>query len=304
MFEKKLERDMLIEKYAKFTSKLLLISDIPIPTIEKLNLSNDEMRDIVKKYDEELKLNNESNFRKEFSKEEKQIIDFKDFVGNANSENFQNIKNLSIHAKFINTAMFLSSNLSDELDVKRFLTILEILGETVYITILDPNLIKRLCEIFEISFPVIKLSEFFKNLREISNKVFQDLAQIIAGVSDLVGKTSKNVELHENLLLSSQNFKYVDDFENELAAASITMRSLYSRTKSGRPQTTKGLFSPSNIINNDEDLISQQFHNFEDNKNHNDIIYEIEEEETNKKSSNSAIQAIKKSGSALGVRMN
>jgi len=224
---------------------------------------------------------------KEISKEEKQIMDFKDLLGNENSDNYLNIKNLAIHAKFINTAMFLSSNISDELEIKRFLQILEILGETVLIRITDQNIIKSLCAILDVPFPKIKPSDFFRILRELSNKVFPDFAAIISGANDLVGMTSKNIELHENLLMSSQNFKYVDDFENELAAASITMRSLYSRTKSGRPQTTKGLFSPSNIIHNDEDLISQQFHNFEENKNQNDIIYEIEEEDINKKSGNS-----------------
>jgi hypothetical protein len=100
-------------------------------------------------------------------------------------------------------------------------------------------------------------------------------------VSDLAGLVSKNVELHENQLMNSQNFKFIDEFENELAATSFTMRTLYSRTKSGRPQTSKGLFSPSNIIHNDEDLVSQQFHNFEENKQ-NEIIYEIEEDEYKK----------------------
>ena len=261
------------------------------------------MKEIVKKYDEELRLQNDSKFKKETSKEEKQIKSLKELAGNSNSENFQNIKNLSIHAKFINTAMFLSSNLSDELDVKRFLQILEIIGETVYINITEHNLIKSLCQILDTAFPVIKLSDFFKNLRETSNQVFQDLSHIVAGVNDLGGITSKNVELHENLLMNSQNFKYVDDFENELAAASITMRSLYSRTKSRRPQTTKGLFSPSNIIHNDEDLISQQFHNFEENKNHQDVIYEIDEEDTNKKSANSVnVQTQKKTASGTVVK--
>ena len=264
-------------------------------------MSNDELREIVKKYDEDLRLQNDSKVEKEISKEEKQCNEFKNLISKENSDNFENIKNLSIHAKFLNTTFFLVSNLSDELDVKRFMQVFEILGETVNINITDKNLLKTLCEILETSFPNIKLSEFFKNLRAVSNKVFPDLAHIVTGVNELFGVNIKNVELHENLLMNSQNFKNFvdDDFEKDLAGASITMRSLYSRTKSGRPQTTKGLFSPSNIIHNDEDLISQQFH-FEENKNQNDIIYEREEEEYNmKKFGNSHIIQHKKSESEV-----
>jgi len=130
---------------------------------------------------------------------------------------------------------------------------------------LTNKLLTSLCGILEIDVPLIKLSQFFKNLREVSYKVYQDLPLLLGGINELA--SSKNVELHENLLKSSQNFRiiYDDDFEKDLPIVSSTIRSLYSRTKSGRPQTSKNLFSPSNLIQNEEDLIIQQM-NFEENQ--------------------------------------
>jgi len=122
---------------------------------------------------------------------EKQILDFNQIVGNENSENYINVKNLAIHAKFLNTACFLASNLAGELDIKRFLQIIEILGANMNIRITDPNLIKNICHVIEVPFPMIMLSDFFKNLRDICIKVFPDFSQIVAGGNELVLNSSK-----------------------------------------------------------------------------------------------------------------
>jgi hypothetical protein len=52
-------------------------------------------------------------------------------------------------------------------------------------------------------------------------------------------ETFDNIEMHENLLLNSQTFKnFIDeDEERDLAYTSFTIRTMYSRAKSGRPMT-------------------------------------------------------------------
>jgi hypothetical protein len=86
--------------------------------------------------------------------------------------------------------------------------------------------------------------------------------------------------LHENLLLNSQNFKnYIDDdLERSLAKSSFTIRSLYSRIKSGRPITGRPILSSRG---EEGDFVNQQMEHFpihehkeEDQDNHKIIIVE------------------------------
>jgi hypothetical protein len=224
--------------------------DTPLNAVRKYNISIDDMKELLKKYDEEIKKEKDSVQVKEQSKEELQCSKFYEFI--EYNKLHQLIASLIEKSQYLNTVLFLASNQADELDINRIIKVVNILSNEMEISI-TKEFLEKLCNIMEINLPTIKISEFFKSLINLTNFVFPQLIPATTTQKDIgLNSSNKNIELHENLLKSSQNFKIVvdEEFEKELGAVSFTMRSLY--TKSGRPKTSNNLFSPNNIMSNDE----------------------------------------------------
>ncbi len=293
IFSKKFERDILIQKYAQYTGN-------PEFIIENLELNNDELREIVKKFDQDFKeegnnpnMNvstmNGNKLSEGNVSEEKTLAALGQFLGPDDSDYSINSRKIAMNARFIYTVLFLVNSNDDEIDIKRVPGVFEILKETLHIDV-DEKFIKKLAEIINVynaDTKGIKLQSFFKNLKFYTSSLYPDIQFANYG-----GSTKSNfyqsgnninnnlyelnsVELHENLLLNSQNFKnYIDDdLERSLAKSNFTIRSLYSRIKSGRPVTSKGYGSSRA---EEADYVNQHYEHIpEENKN--EVLYEVEE---------------------------
>jgi hypothetical protein len=250
---RKLERDMLLERYSKH-------SNIPMHLLENLDMTNEELKEIVRKYEnvEEDHQQMDDGFINSQEQDTKVLEKLEAFLGSEDSDICINIKKFTINARFIYTILFLSAE-DLNFEAERIMGILEILRDTLHISIEQQHLIE-LAKIFKVYTKEgnrIKLDEFFKKLRFYMNIIFPDIKSS-SNIGDSRLDEYNNVELHENLLLNSQNFRnYIDDdFERDLAKSSFTIRSLYTRNKSaGRPMT--GKVTTGN--NNDDDMVNQQY---------------------------------------------
>jgi len=157
------------------------------------------------------------------------------YLGESESELSLNIKKLTTNAKFVFSTLCLACEMQESISIDRILNIFNVLGETLHIKI-TKDILKNLGKIFgAYSNNMITLNQFFKNLRIHMKRLFPDFFNPISK------ETFDNIEMHENLLLNSQTFKnFIDeDEERDLAYTSFTIKSMYSRAKSGRPMTAK-----------------------------------------------------------------
>ncbi len=171
------------------------------------------------------------------------------YLGESESELSLNIKKLTTNAKFVFSTLFLAGECQEALSIDRILRIFIVLGETLHIKV-TKDILKNLGKIFNaLNGNEILINPFFKNLRIHMKRLFPDY------FSPAPKETYDNVEMHENLLLNSQTFKnFIDeDEERGLAYTSFTIRTMYSRAKSGRPMTGK--------VNNDN---NDNFNNLDD----------------------------------------
>jgi hypothetical protein len=250
---RKLERDMLLERYTKH-------SNIPMHLLENLDMTNEELKEVVRKYEniEEGNQQMEENFVNPQEQDTKVLEKLEVFLGSIDSDICINFKKLTINSRFIYTILFLSAE-DINFEVERIVGILEVLRETLHIIIEQKDLIElaKIFKVYSKDGSKIKLDDFFKKLRFYMNLIFPDIKSS-TNIGDSHLDDYNNVEQHENFLLNSQNFRnYIDDdFERDLAKSSFTIRSLYTRNKSAdRPVT--GRVTTGN--NNDDDLVNQQY---------------------------------------------
>lgn len=258
-FERKMEHDLLLAKYSHYTG-------ISLQLLENMDMVNDELREIVRKYEEhedKSENNNQEGSMIHNLHEEHQIVEqLKDFLKDEESLLSITVKKIYLNHQFLYTVMYLVAQTQDELEAKRMITVLSILEETIHIK-LDEKDLSELARILR-SFQnpnIVKLVSFFKSIKYFIPKLFEDLNsnERDHGYTDRIQRIDNrtSVELHENLLLSTQNFKnYIDeDLERDLAKSSFTIRSLYSRGKSARPGTSKVIQSGNNdgddVVNHD-----------------------------------------------------
>jgi hypothetical protein len=298
VFSNKFERENLIERYIKLTGT-------PENVVENLNLSNDELREIVKKIDKDADYGETEYGSKEVPNqinENKILTKLEEFLENENTEISVICKKLAINSKFIYTVLYLVNSNEDEIDIKRLPGVFEILAETLHFNLEEKSLTKiaSILQALTTDSKSIKLLTFFKNLRFYISSLFTDVKLDYGGTQSHFQGSSQNnfnqnnlemnsVELHENLLLNSQNFKnYIDDdLERSLAKSSFTIRSLYSRIKSGRPTTGRPVLSSRG---EEGDFVNQQFEHFpiqehkEEDQDHKIILVESPSEIANKDS--------------------
>ena len=281
IFSQKFERDYLIEKYMQYTGN-------PIYVIENLQLSNDELKEIVKNYDEELRRELEAQNKEEEAANEEAVIyaKFKQFIGDYDSEYSIICKKLATNASFVYTVLYLVNDSGDELSIKRIQSVLETLSDALNIKT-EETIIFNLARIFNTltsNESQVRLFTFFKQLTNFVSYVYPEikiheynqgnLTKSQFTTTNSLFNEGKPNELHENLLKNSQIFhNYFDDeLEKDATKSSFSIRSLYTRSKSARPFTAKGHYSERV---EDADIVNQDFEEVHENKN---ALIEVDEE--------------------------
>ena len=138
VFENKFQRGVLLEKYIKCTGSKPF-------AIDNLSLSNFELKEIVKKFDEEERINDlENNVNNNIDDPNQvKLIENMDFMLSNNDE-FIVVKKFYLNSKIINTIFYLCNRGDDIMKIKRVVDIFEILSENLLFNI-DYNFIYRLC---------------------------------------------------------------------------------------------------------------------------------------------------------------
>ena len=206
IFENKFQRGVLLEKYIKYTGSKPFI-------IDNLSLSNFELKEIVKKYDEEERINDiENNVSNNINDpNQDKLIENMDFMISNNDE-FIVIKKFYLNSKIINTIFYLCNRGDDIMEIKRVIDIFEILSENLLFNI-DYNFFYRLCTnlncICNDNKKYFLISIFFHNLKQIHDIYFPDdnINQPIIYENE----PEEPIKQYENLLMSTQGFKNIID---------------------------------------------------------------------------------------------
>ena len=210
IFENKFQRGVLLEKYIKYTGSKPFI-------IDNLSLSNFELKEIVKKYDEDERNNDlENNVNNNIDDPNQvKLMENMDFMLSNNDE-FIVIKKFYLNSKIINTILFLCNRGDDLMEIKRVIDVFEILSENLLFNI-DYNFIYRLCKnlncISNDNKYYFSLSIFFHNLKQIHDIYFPD--ENINQPIIYENEPEEPIKQYENLLMSTQGFKNIID-ENEM----------------------------------------------------------------------------------------
>jgi hypothetical protein len=268
---RKLEKDILLEKYSKHAG-------IPLHLLNNLDLTNDELREVVNKYENHEYIETKDGEKEQERQDIEKLQTLQQFLGSEDSDRCINVKKIATNSRFIFTILYLSAD-DVKYEVNRFINILDVLKETLHILITDKDLIE-LAKVLQCYFKVdnkIQIDTFFKDLKFYMCNLFPDMKMYPFENESVVEFNS--VELHENLLLNSQNFKnYIDDeFEKDLGKNSFSIRSLYTRNKSGRPMTGR-VQSATEF----DDLVNHQY-NFDDIPEKKNEIEEVDEENEDEK---------------------
>lgn len=341
IFERKFERDILMEKYSQHTGS-------PISVLENLDLLNDELREIVRKYDEDFincvsenneetqnDLNTYSGYNiyfpekgdyvrfngKKITLEEDAIVKkLQYFLGEEDSEGRIFFRKIAMNATFIFSTLFLLSEDQENLSPKRIINSFEIMNETMHLTIDETNLINlaKILNAYENSninfLNMIKSIHYysrliysdmnlnaFKNVTKsgfnssgnnfITQMPFSNQSQNFGGSSTGFYNNNNNnnfdgcnsVDLHENFLFKSsrqfQNFEEELENNGNFMKSTVSIKTLYSRPKTGtRPGTTRG-FGVNPITNSGDDYVNQV--NFDEIDEMNANNFENSEKENN-----------------------
>lgn len=238
--EQKLENKILIKKYAELTG-------IPLQLINSMNFVNDDFREIMKYY----KVEHDSQL--DYShlpkiEENIKLNNLKEFLGQELSQRCISLKTFYTYLQLLYTTIFLSAGEeAEDIEIIRIINILEIFEEALNIK-LTQNEFADLFKILNcfVAPGSVKFLKFFNEFQECMSIIYPN-HDVAIYVGDDKNQLSP-VGLHENLLLSTQNFKVLDlDFQKDLCKNSFTIKSFYNRTKSGK------------TMNKIEDAVNQQY---------------------------------------------
>ena len=194
ILEEKMERNALIEKYMLHTGNQGFI-------IDNLSVTNQELKEIVKQYDnEEQKNNNEENNNAnndnmdnnnnnnnnlqesnnylsqiESSTVTKMKKDLEKLI--SNDDDFIKIKKFFLNYKLISTVLYLANDKQDIMELKRVIDIFEVLGENMLFDVdlfFITNLAKGLNAIVPDDKKCFNLNVFFNNLLQAHEIYFPD----------------------------------------------------------------------------------------------------------------------------------
>ena len=292
VLEEKLERDILIEKYMKHTGNQGFI-------IDNLSLTNQELKEIVKQYDNEEQKNNEeeNNVNKinnymennnlqesknylsqiESSTVTKMKKDLEKLI--SNEEDFIKIKKFFLNYKLISTVLYLANDKNENMELKRVVDIFEVLGENMLFDVdlfFITNLAKGLNAIIPEDKKYFSLSVFFNNLFQAHEIYFPDeeASQYMPSESNILEQNFEN----NNINIISQN-----------PSANAPFRDLYDDSEglTGNIKedfVIKSLYPPNKGIKNSEDISPkmnndlvnfnlEEKNNINKNKNNEDMTF-------------------------------
>ena len=212
ILEEKMERNALIEKYMLHTGNQGFI-------IDNLSVTNQELKEIVKQYDnEEQKNNNEDNNNMndnmnnnignnnlqesnnylsqiESSTVTKMKKDLEKLI--SNEDDFIKIKKFFLNYKLISTVLFLANDKQENMELKRVIDIFEVLGENMLFDVdlfFITNLAKGLNALVPEDKKYFNLNVFFTNLLQAHEIYFPDeeASQYIPSESNILENNYDN----------------------------------------------------------------------------------------------------------------
>ena len=218
ILEEKLERNALIEAYIKKTGNQGFI-------IDNLSLSNQELKEIVKQYDnnnEEQKNNdgennnmnniegyNNNNLQEsnnylsqiESSTLTKMKQDLEKLI--SNEEDFIRIKKFFLNYKLIGTVLYLANDKQDNMELKRVVDIFDVLGENMLFDVdlfFITHLAKGLNAIIPEDKKYFSLNTFFNNLLQAHEIYFPDeeASQYNPSESNILEQNFENTNTNNN----------------------------------------------------------------------------------------------------------
>ena len=290
ILEEKIERNILIEKYMKHTGNQGFI-------IDNLNITNQELKEIVKQYDnEEQKNNNEGNKNKnmnnnnneynnlqesnnylsqiESSTVTKMKKDLEKLI--SNEEDFIKIKKFFLNYKLISTVLYLANDKQENMELQRVVDIFDVLGENMLFDIdlfFITNLAKGLNAILPEDRKYFNLTVFFNNLFQAREIYFPDeeASQYMPSESNILDQNLENT--NNNIIAQSASpigpFKDLyDDSEGLIGniKEDFVIKSLYP------PKGIKNSVEISQRMNND--LVNfDEKNNINKNKNNEDMTF-------------------------------
>ena len=243
IFENKFERIVLMDKYLKYTKSSPYI-------VENLQLSNYELKEIVKKFDEEERKNDpvpESQY---------EDVDKSRMLKNVETmlqdeDELLLMKKIYLNSKFINTVLFLANKRENMIEIQRIIDIFDILKENLLFE-LDLKFLKKLAKSLNAlskneGVHYVNLNTFFKNLKEIHDLYFPEE---MLNISMTNFNNNSQIQQHESMLLQSQNYKNAIDEEsqNDIYRNDLNIKALYD-TKKKLPPIDE---------NNKEDIVNQE----------------------------------------------
>ena len=188
ILEEKIERNDLIEKYMKHTGNQAFI-------IDNLSMTNQELKEIVKQYDnEEQKNNNEENNNINNNNNYNNLQESNNYLSQiesstltkmkkdlekiiSNEEDFIRIKKFFLNYKLISTVLYLANDKQENMELKRVVDIFEVLGENMLFEVdlfFITNLAKGLNAILPEDKKYFNLNVFFNNLFQAHEIYFPD----------------------------------------------------------------------------------------------------------------------------------
>ena len=310
ILEEKLERNILLEKYAKQTGNQGFI-------IDNLSLTNTELKEIVKQYDvkEEKKnnediaiLNNNNNsmnnneLKEEYNNLQETNNDLSQIESTtltimkknleklmSNEDDFIRVKKFFMNHKLIGIVLYLANEKQDIMELKRVVDIFEVLGENMLFEVdlfFITNLAKGLNAIIPDNKKYFSLSIFFTNLIQAHEIYFpeEEASQYIPTESNIFEQNlnyendlnNNNNMVNYNRQSSTRIFKDLYDDSEGLAGniqEDFVIKSLY-------PPKGKNKEEISPVMNND--LVNLEEKNNLNNNNNINVNNEINKDENNK----------------------
>ncbi len=295
ILEEKMERNILIEKYVQQTGNQGFI-------IDNLSLTNQELKEIVKQYDnkEEKKVNDDNiiqnNFANKDIKEEYNNLqesnnDLSQIESTtltimkknleklmSNEDDFIRVKKFFMNYKLIAIVLYLANEKQDIMELKRVVDIFEVLGENMLFEVdlfFITNLAKGLNAIIPDNKKYFSLSTFFVNLIQAHEIYFpeEEASQYIPTESNMFEQNyeNENNNILVNYNMGKQNpvkpFKDLYDDSDGLNGniqEDFVIKSLYPPR--GKKEEHHGVNN--DLVNLEE---KQNLNNIEIEKNANDV---------------------------------
>ena len=284
VIEEKLERSILVDKYIKNTGNQGLI-------INNLNMTNQELREVVKQFNNEEEKNNgednninnypeynNNNLQEtnnnlsqiESSTVTKMKKDLEKLV--SNDEDYIKIKKFFMNYKLISTVLYLANDKQDTMELKRVVDIFDVLGENMLFEVdlfFITNLAKGLNAIIPEDKNCFSIMTFFNNLFQAHEIYFPDeeASQYMPSESNILDPNDENNMIIPNSSVIRPFKDLYDDSEGltNNIKEDFVIKSLYP------PKGVKNSEEIPPIMNND--LVNLEEKNHNKNKNSEDLTF-------------------------------